>query len=155
VRRYQRILIPDPPGIHCSRLDPDRNNGQQTAPEHPDLHAWFMSAEAAWAAPDRRLGARVLGDLRAVGNPDHDGADSGEVVSLCIASAWRELPLLPLRERHESGWAGSRSPVDDRLTAPSPGGSVGIMGCAELIEILEHRLGMHVAASPTSAPSAW
>jgi hypothetical protein len=51
-----RILIPDPPGIHCSRPDPDRNNGQHTAPEHPDLHARFMSAEAAWAA--RRVRAR-------------------------------------------------------------------------------------------------
>jgi hypothetical protein len=45
--------------------------------------------------PERRLGARLLRDLRTVGNPDHGGADSGEAVFLRIANAGRELPLLP------------------------------------------------------------
>jgi hypothetical protein len=37
-----------------------------------------------------------------VGNPDHGGADSGEIVFLCIANAQRELPHLPLR-----AWCGA------------------------------------------------
>jgi hypothetical protein len=44
---------------------------------------------------DRRVRARLLRTLRTDGNPDHGGAESGEVVFLCIARARRELPLLP------------------------------------------------------------
>jgi len=39
---------------------------------------------------------RLLIALRTVGNPDHGGAESREVVFLCIVRARRELPLLPL-----------------------------------------------------------
>jgi hypothetical protein len=44
---------------------------------------------------ERRLGARLLTVLCTAGNPDHGRAGSGEVVFLCIASAWRERPHLP------------------------------------------------------------
>jgi hypothetical protein len=43
----------------------------------------------------RWLGARLLGALHAVGDPDLGGADCGVVVFLCIANARSELPLLP------------------------------------------------------------
>jgi hypothetical protein len=43
----------------------------------------------------RRLGARLSGASRTVGNPGRGGADSGEAVFVCIASTWRKLPLLP------------------------------------------------------------
>jgi len=52
-------------------------------------------ATMPWWLPIRRLGARILGALGTVTNPDHGGADSGEVVFLYIASGRRELPLLP------------------------------------------------------------
>src|SRR5215472_2263235 len=42
-----------------------------------------------------RLGARLSRALHTAGIPDHGGADSGEAVWLCIASARHEPPLLP------------------------------------------------------------
>jgi hypothetical protein len=40
---------------------------------------------------ERRLGARLFGVPGTVGNPDDGGADRGEAVFLCNASARRDL----------------------------------------------------------------
>jgi hypothetical protein len=55
----------------------------------------------------------LFGVLRTAGNPDHGGADSSEVVFLCIASARRELPLLPHRAR---AWAREIPPPRPRCS---------------------------------------
>jgi hypothetical protein len=61
----------------------------------PEYVRSLVSRTRSCGRADRRVGARLLRVLRTVGNPDHGGAESGEVVSLCIAGARRELPLLP------------------------------------------------------------
>jgi hypothetical protein len=63
--------------------------------DQPDLRRRRRSQTGQRSRPERRLGARLFGALRTVGNPDHGGADGGAAVFLCIASARRELPLLP------------------------------------------------------------
>jgi hypothetical protein len=57
-----------------------------------------VSEVAAQMLPGVHSGGSARGylELFAVGNPDHGGADSSEVVFLYIASARRELPLLPV-----------------------------------------------------------
>jgi hypothetical protein len=66
--------------------------------DYPDLSNQRLGRNTADARAERRVGTRLLRALRTVGNPDHGGAESGEVVSLCIAGARRELPLLPHAE---------------------------------------------------------
>jgi hypothetical protein len=57
------------------------------------------------------------------GQSDHGGADSGEVVFLCIANTRRELPLLPHRARTADVTTRPITPrrVDDRCSASVDG----------------------------------
>jgi hypothetical protein len=72
-----------------------RHDRASSRADHPPLRAPGPLLSHSAHRADRRLGARLLRALRTVGNPDHGGAESGEFVFLCIASARRELPLLP------------------------------------------------------------
>jgi hypothetical protein len=69
----------------------------------PNVQIWVFNAviviKPASMQNERRLGARLLRALRTGKQSDHGGADSGEVVFLCIVGARRELPLLPRRVR--------------------------------------------------------
>jgi hypothetical protein len=71
--------------------------------EAPNLRAKQRRRHRGESRAERRLGARLFGALRTVGNPDHGGADSGETVFLCIVGARRELPHMPRCVSPQSG----------------------------------------------------
>jgi quinol monooxygenase YgiN len=54
---------------------------------------------------ERRLGARLSGTPTTVCNPDHDHPGTGHTVYLCIGTAKREYPVLPLLVRCFGGRA--------------------------------------------------
>jgi hypothetical protein len=44
------------------------------------MDGWLHHETRSRYRSERRVGARLFGALRTVGNPDHGGADSGEAV---------------------------------------------------------------------------
>jgi hypothetical protein len=49
------------------------------------MHSVNSGNDPARIRAERRLGARLFGALRTVGNSDHGGADSGEVVFFSLS----------------------------------------------------------------------
>jgi hypothetical protein len=91
--------------------------GHRTSADCPVRHGATASPPARRRQAQRRLGARLFGALRTVGNPGHGRTVRRRAVCLYIASA--SVNVLSCRSSRVSGWTGAILLMQRWLCGPS------------------------------------